>query len=157
MKRSKLTKIIVSSLIAISVIVLNPIGTSAEWRQSENGWWYSEEDSWATGWRQIDGNWYYFDSNGYIVRNKVIGKYFVNKNGAWVDDSKYNVTAIEAQEIVKQYFIDKGWSVPRYVCVEEEYGDNAWGVHCYNIEGYVTVVYGWFFVDKTTGKILNKV
>lgn len=41
MKKFKLTKLIASTLVAISVVALNPIGVSAEWRQDSTGWWYS--------------------------------------------------------------------------------------------------------------------
>jgi len=39
MKKLKLTKVIASSLIAVSVLALNPIGASAEWKQNLAGWW----------------------------------------------------------------------------------------------------------------------
>lgn len=70
MIKLKLTKIIASTLIAISVLALNPIGASAEWSHNvRKGYWYTEGDSWATGWRNIDGTWYYFDSDGYSVKD----------------------------------------------------------------------------------------
>lgn len=33
MKRQRLTKIIASSLVAVSILALNPIGASAKWKQ----------------------------------------------------------------------------------------------------------------------------
>lgn len=70
MIKLKLTKVIANTLVIASVLVLNPIGVSAEWKQSSNGlWWYEEGSSWATGWRQIEGEYYYFDTNGYMLSN----------------------------------------------------------------------------------------
>jgi len=85
MKKLKLTKVIASSLIAVSVLALNPIGASAEWKQNLAGWWYTEGNSYATGWRQIDGNWYYFNSRGYMEHDKTIDGYYLNNSGAWKD------------------------------------------------------------------------
>lgn len=49
MKRLKLKKVIASLLVAASILTLNPIGASAEWRQSSGeNWWYAEGNSWAT-------------------------------------------------------------------------------------------------------------
>lgn len=83
MKKLKLTKVIVSTLIAASILALNPIGANAEWKNDSNGWWNTEGNSWSIGWRQIDGNWYYFDSDGYMAINKIIDGYYVNSSGAW--------------------------------------------------------------------------
>ena len=57
-------KLIVSALIAFSALALNPIGASAEWKQDNCGWWYSEGNSYAIGYRDINGNTYYFDWGG---------------------------------------------------------------------------------------------
>ena len=84
MKKLKITKLIASSLIVISVLGLNPIGASASWKQNSTGWWYTEGSSWATGWRQIDGKWYYFDTDGYMAKNTKIGTYQLGADGAWV-------------------------------------------------------------------------
>lgn len=90
MKKSKLTRLIASLLMATSVLAFNPIGASAEWRQDIKDhyitWWYSEGDSYATGWREIDGKWYYFDTDGYMVKDKVIDGYYIDKNGNWVQN-----------------------------------------------------------------------
>ena len=61
MKKLKLTKIIASSLIVISVLALNPIGASAEWKQDSNGWWNTEGSSWSVGWKEIDKKWDYLE------------------------------------------------------------------------------------------------
>jgi hypothetical protein len=72
----RLIKVMSGILLAASVIVLNPIRTNAEWRQDNNGWWYTEGNSYAKGLRDINGKTYYFDSNGYM------------KTG-WIQDSYY--------------------------------------------------------------------
>jgi len=75
MKKLKLTKVIVASLIVASAFALNPIGASATWKQNSTGWWYTESNSWATGWRVIDGKSYYFYSHGYMATG------FINLDG----------------------------------------------------------------------------
>lgn len=87
MKKLKLTRIIAISLIAASVLAVNPIGVSAEWKQDNNGWWYAESDSYATGWRNIDGKWYYFNSDGYMEHDTVIDEYKLGSDGAWVQET----------------------------------------------------------------------
>ncbi|GEP64504.1 hypothetical protein CBE01nite_22720 [Clostridium beijerinckii] len=83
MGKVKLTKIIASSLIAVSVLALNPIGASAEWRKDNTGWWYSEgDDSWAIGWRNIDGKYYNFDYSGYMQSNTIVDGNTLDASGA---------------------------------------------------------------------------
>ncbi|EKQ56112.1 MULTISPECIES: leucine-rich repeat domain-containing protein [unclassified Clostridium] len=82
MRSFRLKKVIASSLIAASVLALNPIGASAEWKQNPTGWWYKEGNSWATGWRLIDSKWYYFDSKGYMAKDTTIDGYYLNDSGA---------------------------------------------------------------------------
>ena len=38
MKKLKLTKVIAITLVAASVLALNPIGANAEWKQDAKGW-----------------------------------------------------------------------------------------------------------------------
>ena len=97
-------KKLVAGLIAmLSLLIMNPTTANAEWRQSGNGWWYSQGSSYATGWKQIDGQWYLFDSNGYMktgwqydsgnwyyfygegtmAHDCYIGNYYLGSNGAW--------------------------------------------------------------------------
>jgi hypothetical protein len=70
MKKLKLTKVIAITLVAASVLALNPIGANAEWKQDAKGWWYTEGNSWAEGFRVIDGYLYFFDSQGYMDHGK---------------------------------------------------------------------------------------
>ena len=81
-------KVIAIGIIATSVIALNPIGASAEWKQNKEGWWYTEGNSWAIGWRQIDGKWYYFNGNGYMLNNMEIDGYKLGSDGAWDGTTK---------------------------------------------------------------------
>ena len=83
-KKLKLTKVVASSLIAVSLLALNPIGASAEWRQNRTGWWYAEGSSYSTGWKLIDGKYYYFSSNGYMMHDTYVEGYELGPDGAWV-------------------------------------------------------------------------
>lgn len=77
MGRLKLAKGMVIGLIALLVVALNSIGVSAEWRQDNNGWWYSQESSYYTGWKQIGDKWYYFGQDGYMKTG------WIEENGRW--------------------------------------------------------------------------
>jgi hypothetical protein len=88
MKKLKLLKLIVSSLVVASVVSLNPIGASAEWKQDSNGWWNTEGNSWSVGWRQIDGKWYYFGQDGYMVHDTVVNEYNIGSNGVWIQSTQ---------------------------------------------------------------------
>ncbi len=66
MRKINLKKIITMGLITTSILAVAPVGASAEWRQSNNGWWYAEGNSYSRGWKNIGGSWYYFDNNGYM-------------------------------------------------------------------------------------------
>lgn len=84
MKKLKFAKVIASLLIAVSLLALNPIGASAEWRQNRIGWWYAEGSSYAIGWKLIDGKYYYFSSNGYMMHDTYVEGYKLGTDGAWV-------------------------------------------------------------------------
>lgn len=63
----KIIKRIAASFVtSITLFAVIPVAAHAEWKQSNNGWWYSQDSSYATGWTKIKGQWYYFDSNGYM-------------------------------------------------------------------------------------------
>ncbi|NRT35360.1 leucine-rich repeat domain-containing protein [Clostridium beijerinckii] len=85
MKKLKLTKVIASVLVVASVLLLNPIGASAEWQQNSNGWRYAEGDSYAKGWRYISGNWYYFGVFGYMDKNKDVDGWYLDDSGAGIE------------------------------------------------------------------------
>ena len=80
-------KFLAIGVIVSSIITLNPIGASAEWRQDSNGWWNTEGNSWSIGWREINGKWYYFNNSGYMVTNTTINGYKIDNNGVWVQNT----------------------------------------------------------------------
>jgi transglutaminase/protease-like cytokinesis protein 3 len=85
MKKLKLVKVIVGSLLVTSILALSPIEANAEWKQNSKGWWYTEGNVWATGWKLIDKNWYYFYSDGYMAHDTTINGYYLNSGGAWTN------------------------------------------------------------------------
>ncbi|GEP64502.1 hypothetical protein CBE01nite_22700 [Clostridium beijerinckii] len=100
MKRLKLTKIIAGSLIALSVLALNPIGASAQWKQDSKGWWDSEGSSWSKGWKDINGKWYYFDyDTGYMKHDEIVEGYYVDSNGVYVNNPSEEIK--EYAKIIK--------------------------------------------------------
>lgn len=84
MKKLKITKIIAGTLVVGLVLVLNPIGASAEWKQNNTGWWYTEGNSWSVGWKEIDGKYYYFGQNGYMVHDTTIDGCNIGSDGTWI-------------------------------------------------------------------------
>lgn len=64
MIKKHLKKSIALGILAVSILAINPIGASAEWRQISTGWCYMEGDSYATGWKYINGKWYHFSEYG---------------------------------------------------------------------------------------------
>ncbi|MVX63098.1 leucine-rich repeat protein [Clostridium chromiireducens] len=121
----KRLRIIASTLIACSVLALNPIGASAEWKTEKrtmqdiaNGVserkWYQEGDSWATGWRYVedrlvgDGgvktkSWFYFEpETGYSVSS---GWHKINGNWYLFNPSNFGYIApyMAQSTIIKPY------------------------------------------------------
>lgn len=77
-------KLVLSLLIAASVITVMPIGASAEWKSDNTGWWYADGSSYYTGWKQVDGTWYYFGNDGYMKTGRVedgSSWYYLQSNG----------------------------------------------------------------------------
>ncbi|AGF58212.1 hypothetical protein B0P06_003475 [Clostridium saccharoperbutylacetonicum] len=79
-------KLVASFVMCMSLLAINPIVAHAEWRQDSNGWWNTEGSSWSVGWRQIDGKWYYFNADGYMAHDTTIEGYYLNSNGAWINN-----------------------------------------------------------------------
>ena len=54
------------------------------WKQNARGWWF-QSGSWypKNQWLKINRKSYYFDSEGYMVTDRWIGKYYVDSTGAW--------------------------------------------------------------------------
>lgn len=81
-------KLIISLITVIALIlVVNPIGASAEWKQDSKGWWNKEGKSYSIGWKQIDSKWYYFNQDGYMVHDTIINGYKIGSDGAWVQNT----------------------------------------------------------------------
>lgn len=97
MKRIKLTKIIVYSLMVFSSLIATSTGASAEWKSNSKGWWYTEGNSYSKGWKLINGNWYYFNNDGYMAHDTTIDGYYLNSSGAWEN----SVNSIIGQGILK--------------------------------------------------------
>lgn len=95
-----LKKVLASLLVAASILVLNPIGTNATWKQNSTGWWYTIGSSWATGWAKIDGKWYYFYSNGYMAHNTTIDGFKLGSDGAWVITGEAASTTTSEEKII---------------------------------------------------------
>ncbi|MEW9992065.1 hypothetical protein [Clostridium butyricum] len=92
-------KKILCLLLTVLMITSTAIPASAAWIQDNNGWWYTEGSSCATGWKLIDGNWYYFYSDGYMAHDCWIGNYYLNAKGAWTTET---ITKEKAQQIVDE-------------------------------------------------------
>ncbi|AOR23867.1 right-handed parallel beta-helix repeat-containing protein [Clostridium taeniosporum] len=84
MIKIKFKKILASLLIVTSILTLTPIDASASWKQNSIGWWYTIDNSWATGWMKIHGRWYYFYSNGYMAHDTIIDGFKLGSDGAWI-------------------------------------------------------------------------
>jgi len=84
MKNLKSLRIISSSILLGFIVMLNPIGANAEWKQDSNGWWNTEGSSYSIGWKEIDGNWYYFWGNGYMAHDTTVDGYKLGSDGAWI-------------------------------------------------------------------------
>ncbi|NFG41013.1 cell wall-binding protein [Clostridium botulinum] len=83
MKRIRLKKVMASALIVTSILALKPIGASAEWKNDNTGWWYSEGNSYSVGWKSIDGIWYYFYPNGYMAKDTTVDGCILSSSGAY--------------------------------------------------------------------------
>lgn len=96
MKKFKLMRMIVIILSLVSLFVLNPIGTNAQWKKDSKGWW-NEGDSkrLSIGWKQISGEWYYFYSDGYMAHDTTIDGYYLGSDGAReTEENKVNSTTL---------------------------------------------------------------
>jgi len=134
MKKLNLTKVIASSLVVASVLALNPIGASAEWKQDSNGWWNIEGSSYSTGWKEIDGEWYYFNSNGYMktgwiqdrgkwyylyssgamAKNTTINGYTLDFNGVWIQSTENDSSnLVDYEKQAEGYIKDYGYEITK--------------------------------------------
>lgn len=90
-KKSKITKVIASTLVLASVFLLKPVGANAEWKQDSTGWWNTEGDSYSVGWKKIDGKWYDFGQDGYMktgwLKDSNEKWYYLNSDGSMAHDT----------------------------------------------------------------------
>lgn len=84
MKNNFTKKLLVLGISIITLLGFMSFDAKAEWKQDSTGWWYSENNSWATNWRYINNKWYYFYPNGYMAHDTTVNGYHVNSNGEWV-------------------------------------------------------------------------
>lgn len=80
-------RILSIGLISSSIMLLNPLGANAEWKQDNHGWWNTEGNSWSIGWRQLDSKWYYFGQDGYMAHDTIIDNYKIDNNGVWIQNT----------------------------------------------------------------------
>ncbi len=173
-------RLIASSLVVASILALNPIKANAEWRQDNNGWRYTEGNSYVKGtWKLVDGNWYYFFADGYMAYNTSIDGYYVNSSGAWVSKSnssssetatssetkiatssnpKYTVSSIN-DEWRAMYF---KWQTNYYTGVKQSYFENMTkaiadgSLSKESAEAQLNALGRWSEPDgKTSHKIIN--
>lgn len=145
----KIKKVIAGVVCTLLVIATCPVRADAEWIKDNSGWWYSEGISWAVGWRQIEGKWYYFwPDSGYMAELTTIDGYFLDKSGAWIDDSNYNIPASKAEKIIEDRFAYAGAYVK---CSGLE--ENKWIVRIFEDNEYKTTNVGWYYVDINSGVV----
>lgn len=87
MLKTYLRNIIALTVVIISLLALNPLRASAEWRQDDTGWWYADGNSYYIGWKLIDGKWYYFNSDGYMAHDIDINGYTLSSDGSWIQNN----------------------------------------------------------------------
>jgi foldase protein PrsA len=133
-----------------SVLALNPIAASAEWKQNNTGWWYTDESSVATGWKMIEGNWYYFNSNGYMEHDTVIDGCQLGSNGVWIQEM---VIAMVGDEKITKDDLNKEMS--RYDAqLKKQYGSDYATNN--NIKDQITKIKQQQLDKLVTEKILLK-
>lgn len=105
MRSVRLRKILSTIMIGVGILVSIPTTqANAEWKQDNNGWWYTEGNSWATGWRQINGKWYYFGQDGYMWQNRrTPDGYWVFLNGERKEET-INPNTPVSQKSNKEFF-----------------------------------------------------
>lgn len=94
MKKKKILKFVLGTLVIGSVFNLSSVKVSAEWRNENNSWKYVENNNYATGWNKYSGKWYYFNNSGIMQTGWVhdSGKwYYLSNSGdmktGWVEDN----------------------------------------------------------------------
>ena len=64
---------------------------TGKWHKNTKGWWYADQSGWypKNQWQKIDGKWYYFKADGYMAAEEFVSGWWLNKDGAWTDNTKY--------------------------------------------------------------------
>lgn len=129
------------------------------WQKIDGQWYYFSQEGegyiTSSGWKLINGNWYYFNNNGVMLHDTMVEGYYLNSNGAWTNDIKQvNISASNAEQLVKNYLINNGKYVPGYIKYDNDQG-NSYVIHCYDDMGDHVATSGWYYVDKTTSTITS--
>lgn len=111
MKKMKLTKSVGILLAVASVLVANPIGVSAEWKQDNIGWWYSEGNSWSIGWKEINGKLYYFEQDGYMAHDTTIDGYKLGSDGTWIESTQIDPPQTSGDYKIGSGSFNSGWKL----------------------------------------------
>ncbi|BCZ49041.1 hypothetical protein psyc5s11_51080 [Clostridium gelidum] len=87
-------KLIITSLLAVSIIGIMPIGASAEWiKDSKQSYTWVENGVKAQGWKVIDHDWYNFRNDGIMQTGWIkYGEswYYLWSNGTMAHDTWFS-------------------------------------------------------------------
>lgn len=87
-------KVVVVSLLAMSMFAVMPVGASAEWKKdSKQNYYWIEKGVKTKGWKLINGNWYNFRNDGVMQVSWVQDNgnwYYLWANGAMAQDCWLN-------------------------------------------------------------------
>lgn len=177
---------ILLSLTIILALSMNFTTYAGQWKQDETGWWYQNDDGSVTKdtWKWIDGNedgiseCYYFGDNGILYVNTITPDgYYVNEDGAWVDNGIVQEKIFEQSKMVidprsDNIYISKRATPRGYENIEKEIKVNSiLGIE--NVEIYmedgvlmgkyisssnnkipkITISYRLYYEDGTTSDI----
>lgn len=71
-------RLAITSLLAVSIVAILPIGASAEWKKdSQKNYYWLENGVKAKGWKLINGSWYNFTNDGKMQVS------WIEDNGNW--------------------------------------------------------------------------
>lgn len=82
-------KLFIAAMAGFMTMALAMPVFAGEWKQSEAGWWYENDDgSYPNGgWTWLDGKCYYFTPEGYcLIDTQTPDGYMVDGSGAWIVD-----------------------------------------------------------------------
>ena len=116
MKRFK--RITVSMIASIAILAVVPIAAQAEWKESSNGWRYSQGSYYATNWTKVDGQWDYFDSNGYMKTG------WIKDNGNWYYFNEDGTMAHDT--IIEGYYLNSDGTI---ISDQTSISSGTWSCH----------------------------